>query len=1129
MQTRTRQLLALACTAGALHGQAQLRFEAEAVSSPAEAWLKDKTAPNRWTLWSTDKDADKKWSGGVVLQTPPVKADRATPEEGVPPLHTVIRDVPPGTYAVDVKVNRVLGISLDGKEWRRFTGGVLIPSRRVAAGDAIEFWVDDRYAMEKEADRGSGYYDYVELTRLRSWEDGIPNAGFEAVDAKGQPAEWAWWSRDGKGAAESLAEGAHGGARAVRLRYDGEKDWAYTSAARLPVAAGADLCISGWAGDLRGTGNASIDVAAWANGRLVTWRLGAARLRAKPGWNEFRGYLTVPEEVDTVQVRLTGSGPLEVAVDDVALQAGKQVFPSRPPVVGWASERRHEPMGRGAVALPLADGSVRVSWRLLAADPAEAGFDVFRRVGTGEPVRLNPQPVTATTDFLDAQVPAGDRPVYSVCPVAGDGPAGEAVWAESEGGDTPFVRLRLADPKTLFQKVGVVDLNGDGVYDYVIKQPHQNIDPWEKYWYKSPETYKLEAYLADGTFLWSNDLGWAIERGIWYSPYIAWDLTGDGKAEVAAKVGEGDPRDPDGRVTTGPEFVVVWDGLTGREIARAPWPARDGFDTYNLASRNQIAVAFLDGRTPCLLTLRGTYSRMIVHAYQLRNGALEKLWEYDNEEFGARYWGQGAHFTLAADVDGDRRDEVILGSAVLDDNGIPLWSTGRGHPDAFYLTDVLPGNPGLEIAYVMETRQASGGGLNVVDARSGKTLWKLAEPTQHVHGKGMCADIDPLVSGLEVYGADADGHNLTERRWLFAADGTLLRQGKDCPWGFDINALYWDADLQKELIAGKVVDYRGAPVGGAIRGSRVLVADVLGDWREEVIVSTAGELRILCTPLAAVDRRVCLMQDPVYRLGTAMNAMGYTQPPTLSYNPELHSPNLNVTILEAAAQPTARVVVSAPQGMALAGRLSLAAGDGLQAEPAAFDVQVRPGERQICEARLAATQSERSQGLLTARLELAGGRVLDGQAPVALAGAFLSSGLLVQAETFAAQEGGTVQVRDDKPGVMGTCISHWDSVDHVLTWKLAVPAASAYRLVLRYCTPDGAVRALQIDDRDYGAIALAATGGFGTSAHEWDHATATSAQGVLRLDLAAGEHTIRLTNRDGKGCNLDYLALVPAP
>jgi len=1104
----------------------QLRFEAETVSGPETAWVKETSAPDRWTLWSTDKDADTKWSGGIVLRAPIVQADRATPEEGAPPLHTVIRDVPPGVYTVDVKVTRVLGISLDGKEWRRFTGGTLISELRLAAGGVVEFWLDDRYAMEKEDQRGSGYFDYVELTRLRTWEDGVPNPGFEEAGAKGLPTDWAWWSRDGLGGAEVVTEAVHSGARAMRLHYGGNKDWAFTNGARLAVPVGAELCISGWVRGAPGGKGVSLDVAAWGQGKLVTWALGSARPRLTGAWTQARGYLQVPEGVDTLQVRLTGS-TADIQVDDLLLAAGKQTFPDKPRVTGWATERPVEPMGRGAVALLLADGTVRISWRLLAQDPPDAAFDVFRRQGNGQPQRLNQGPVTATTDFLDAQPPAGERATYSVQWRGHTVPPADAVWAEAAG-QTPYVRLKLQDENTLFQKAAFVDLNGDGAYDVVIKQPHENIDPWDKYWYKSPETYTLEAYLADGTFLWRQDLGWAIERGIWYSPYIAWDLTGDGKAEVAAKVGEGDPRDEKGMVTTGPEFVVVWDGLTGREIARAPWPERAAFDTYNYASRNQIAVACLDGKTPCLLTLRGTYTRMIVHAYQLRDGQLEKLWEYDNEDIGARYWGQGAHFTMAADVDADGRDEVLLGSAVLDDNGVPLWSTGRGHPDAFYLSDILPDHEGMEIAYVME-RGLQAGGLHVLDARTGTTLWALAAATRHVHGKGMCADIDPTVPGLEVYGADADGHTLTENRWLFAADGTLLRSGKDCPWSFDIGTIYWDADLQQELVSGKVSDYQGGPVGGVLRGSHILKADLLGDWREEMVASVAGELRIYCSPIAAADRRVCLMQDPVYRMGTAMNAMGYTQEPTLSYNPELRSPGLNLTaVTDAAGKPSLRIVVSAPRQAGVEGRLRLDAREGLGLVPGAFDVHLKPGERQVLQAAVSATGSARTEALVEARLELAGGGALRGEVPVTLASQFLTEGIILQAEAFSGQEGGEAKIRDDKPGVSGKAISHWDAAGHALTWTAQVPQAGAYHLVLRYCTPDDVSRALQVDGRDAGALRLPGTGGFGTTPMEWDHATASVDGKPLRLELAAGEHRIRLENTDGKGCNLDYLALVPA-
>ena len=49
------------------------------------------------------------------------------------------------------------------------------------------------------------------------------------------------------------------------------------------------------------------------------------------------------------------------------------------------------------------------------------------------------------------------------------------------------------------------------------------------------------------------------------------------------------------------------------------------------------------------------------------------------------------------DVNGDGRDEVVLGSVCLDDDGVPLWAIGRGHPDGLHVGDVLPSRPGLAL------------------------------------------------------------------------------------------------------------------------------------------------------------------------------------------------------------------------------------------------------------------------------------------------------------------------------------------------------------------------------------------------------------------------------------------------
>ena len=142
-----------------------LRFEAETVTSPQNAWQADRASKDKWNLWSTDKDAEKKWSGGIVLQSPPVKQDRSRPEEGAPVLHTHVKSLPPGKYYVKLgSIGRPIGISLDGKTWKKIEGGGSNLGLIAVGKDGFHMLVDDRYASTTNP--GSCYYDYLEFTPL---------------------------------------------------------------------------------------------------------------------------------------------------------------------------------------------------------------------------------------------------------------------------------------------------------------------------------------------------------------------------------------------------------------------------------------------------------------------------------------------------------------------------------------------------------------------------------------------------------------------------------------------------------------------------------------------------------------------------------------------------------------------------------------------------------------------------------------------------------------------------------------------------------------------------------------------------------------------------------------------------
>jgi rhamnogalacturonan endolyase len=169
----------------------------------------------------------------------------------------------------------------------------------------------------------------------------------------------------------------------------------------------------------------------------------------------------------------------------------------------------------------------------------------------------------------------------------------------------------------------------------------------------------------------------------------------------------------------------------------------------------------------------------------------------------------------------------------------------------------------------------------MVDARTGTILWGLDEPTVHIHSSGLCADIDPAQPGVESYGGERDS---PEKRWRFSAQGTLL--GTEDLGGLAPRAAYWDGDLQRELLVrGRLRDFDGGEHPTRIEGTVVAIADILGDWREEIITSVPGELRIYTTTIPAADRRVGLMQDPIYRLDVAGAAQGYFQVPGLTRLP----------------------------------------------------------------------------------------------------------------------------------------------------------------------------------------------------------------------------------------------------
>jgi len=191
------------------------------------------------------------------------------------------------------------------------------------------------------------------------------------------------------------------------------------------------------------------------------------------------------------------------------------------------------------------------------------------------------------------------------------------------------------------------------------------------------------------------------------------------------------------------------------------------------------------------------------------------------------------------------------------------------------VTDVDPTRPGMEIFYAIEPWHDDGKGVCLVEAKTGKIIWSIGQRTYHV-GDGMVADIDPSIPGLECF-ATEDPKGGSRDRYMFSADGKRLGQREDVPGCR--NWIFWDADLLRETfgyggsgrgLMGRgrfgrgrfgrgrslsIVKYKGETLTSNIEGSIIMMADILGDWREELITALPGELRIYTTTIPAKDRR----------------------------------------------------------------------------------------------------------------------------------------------------------------------------------------------------------------------------------------------------------------------------------
>ncbi|MGN0162774.1 MAG: bacterial Ig-like domain-containing protein, partial [Candidatus Ornithomonoglobus sp.] len=608
-----------------------------------------------------------------------------------------------------------------------------------------------------------------------------------------------------------------------------------------------------------------------------------------------------------------------------------------------------EDMNRGLAAVPIS-GGVYLSWRLQADEDNRFGsgsenvsFDIYR-----DGVKIATE--SNTTNYIDAGGTASSE--YAVVK------SGESIdsWNEaaimmSSGGyiDIPLV---LPESETITDSsdnsntysfaatdCSAGDVDGDGEYEIIVKFVSNELDVGSAGY---SGTTRFNAYKLDGTRLWENDinLGRNVFSSAHTAQFLVYDFDGDGKAEMTVQTSLGstdstgqyvsrvsadssissltdeenataDFREANnGRVTTGQEFLTVFDGETGEAIDTINYPtARYNISCWgksdggNRSLRFLADVAYLDGEKPYALYWRGYYNhsngRTGIAGISFDGERLSVDYIFDTLKGqpgyttgNELYAGEGNHNLTVADVDNDGKDEVISGAMCMevDDNNAlkPKWCTFRGHGDALHIGDYDPTHDGYEFFTVHE----EGGteeegvtldyGMSVIDAATGEIMFHQSNTKDT--GRGMMANVGSggyyQITGIGTYQCNG------------GVDFTAVNNGMGNNF-----RVFWDGDLYDELLnSTDITSWNGTNMTSifsagecaSINGTKSnpsLQADLFGDWREEVVYpKTDGSALRVFTTTAETDYKIkSLMYDKVYRSGVAAEQTAYNQPPHIGF------------------------------------------------------------------------------------------------------------------------------------------------------------------------------------------------------------------------------------------------------
>jgi hypothetical protein len=512
------------------------------------------------------------------------------------------------------------------------------------------------------------------------------------------------------------------------------------------------------------------------------------------------------------------------------------------------------------------------------------------------------QNVTDSTNFLDAAGTATSKYTVSAVTKGVEGAQSDPVtpWAQN------YTSIPLTPPSGSYSANdgSTGDLDGDGKLDIVLKWDPSNAQDNANAGVTS-DVY-IDGYTLAGTKLFRIDLGPNIRAGAHYTQMSVGDFDGDGKAELAVKTAPGTKdgtgaylstgsaagadnsavyRNSSGYILTGPEWITVFRGSDGKELATVDYPVPRGDvgawgDTYgNRVDRFNGGMAFVkEGGVatgkPSIIQGRGYYTRLTVSSLTYRNGVLAKNWVYDSVTNCPN--GGGDHSEMAADTDNDGGQEIITGTRTIDSGGTLKCDAQMGHGDAMHISELVVGK-GISVFSVHETL----GGGDCHDGATCKTYFVVTGGGDN--GRGAA---DYVGVGNETAASCSSSHTGN----LNCGTGATVTPNAGSNF-----LIYWDDDEWRELENGTSITKVG---GGSLlscsdcgsnngtKSTPTLTADLLGDWREELVLrqSSNASLKVFTTTTVTKRRIYTLMHDPTYRAQVAFENSAYNQPPHVGFH-----------------------------------------------------------------------------------------------------------------------------------------------------------------------------------------------------------------------------------------------------